>query len=158
MVREGLKRKIETRPSNMVTRDFMPKTDFNSDNAPFPAEKWERSVTAAANNWVTYIDKTLDDNEMVTFTGVALHDMTDQSITLIRFKLGEAEVKAVYSLTKAYLQQEPIVEFSTPIKYNPGERIVVEVYTTVANPTIRLEMLGFKVEPRGKVIAGKPSK
>jgi len=140
----------------MIQRDIMPKTDLSSDTAPFAAEKWERSVTASANSWALWIDKELEEDKSALFDGIVLHDLTDQKFTFVRFWLGTSAVKAIYSLTKAYKSREPIIRFRTPIKYDPKEHIRIEVYTTMANPTIDLELTGVITEPVGKTI-GKPA-
>ena len=145
----AFEKKIVTREEELVIRDILPATDLG-----FSAEDWSKSVTASANNWGTYVDKTLDDDEAITFTGIVLHD-PNPVITAIRFKLGAAVTKAVFSLTKAYVLDQPIILFRTPIKYDPKDRIVIEVYTTTANPTVKIELLGYKVEKIGKTVGEK---
>lgn len=147
VVQEAVEKKIATE-KELVVRDIMPSTDLGYTN-----EHWSKSVTASANSWATLIDKTLDDDEYITFTGILLHDPgPDQKITFVRFKLGTATVKAVFSLTKAYVSDYPYIPFKTPIRYKPKERILIEIYTTQANPTVKLEFLGFKVERIGEVV------
>lgn len=147
----AMEKGVVTRENELVIRDILPATDLG-----FSAEDWSKSVTVSANDWGTYVNKTLDDDETIVFTGIVLHD-PNPVITAIRFKLGTAVTKAVFSLTKAYVLDQPIILFKTPIRYDPKDQIVIEVYSTTSNPTVKIELLGYKAEKIGKVVGEKKS-
>ena len=142
---------VATSDRELVRRDLLP------EDVGFTNNDWAKSVDLTDPGEFEYIKKTLEDWEYIVIIGVAIHD-TNVRAAYIAFDLGAAQRKAIIDLHKAYVQEEPIILFNTPIKYEPGQEMIIKLWglTTGSGVTYRIQLLGYKIEPVGKKI-GKPT-
>jgi len=150
-IRDALKRRLEAEVrargiAEVVVRDILPTDDLGvgSNNA------WVISIPAGANS-VT-ISKDLPDDMAFGFYGVKFLDPA-ADVTYIRFRLGQAKIKAVFQVQSALTEQDRAGYFEEVILYRPKDSMVIDVYAGSSGAK-KGELLGFIAERKGRTIVG----
>ena len=126
----------------LVVRDARPDEDFG-----LSTPEW--TVTPAAAGWVTYINKTIDDNKFVAIYGVAAVDA--DNVTFIRFSSG-AKTLDYWDISQVQAFQDKYKLALTPIFVRQNTQIKIELYAT-STDAIKLPLYARVVEVKGKTIA-----
>ena len=132
--------------ADVVVRDILPTDDLgvSSNN------EWKLTLAAAGLNSAV-ISKTLGDDTAIVFYGVRNLDNND--VTQVRFRLGEAKIKAVFQIEKALTEDDATVYFEEPVIFKPNEVLNVDIEAPTSGDK-KLVLLGFIAEPKGKTMIG----
>jgi len=133
--------------ADVIVRDILPEDDLGlsgTDNA------WKLTLSSTGMN-EGVISKTLSDDTAIVFYGVRNLDNND--VTQVRFRLGEAKVKAVFQIEKALTEEDATVYFEEPVIFKPNEVLNVDIEAPTSGDK-KLVLLGFVAEPKGKVMIG----
>ena len=150
-VRNALKRRLEDEVrargiAEVVVRDILPTDDLGvgTNNA------WVISIPSGANS-VT-ITKELPDDMAFGFYGVRFLDPA-ADVTAIRFKLGQAKIKAIFQVQSALTEEDRTGYFEEVILYKPKDSMVIDVFAGSSGDK-RVQLLGFVAERKGRTIVG----
>jgi len=132
--------------ADVVVRDVLPTDDLGVSTN----NEWKLTLSSAGMN-EGVISKTLSDDTAIVFYGVRNLDNND--VTQIRFRLGEAKVKAVFQIEKALTEEDATVYFEEPVIFKPNEVLNVDVEAPTSGDK-KLVLLGFISEPKGKTMIG----
>jgi hypothetical protein len=150
-VRAALKKRLEDEVkargiAEVVVRDILPTDDLGigANNA------WVISIPSGANS-VT-ISKELPDDMAFGFYGVKFLDHT-ADVTTIRFKLGQAKIKAIFQVQSALTEEDRTGYFEEVILYRPKDSMVIDVFAGSSGDK-KVQLLGFVAERKGRTIVG----
>jgi hypothetical protein len=150
-VRGALKKRLEDEVrargiAEVVVRDILPTDDLGvgTNNA------WVISIPTGSNS-VT-ITKELPDDMAFGFYGVRFLDPA-ADVTSIRFKLGQAKIKAVFQVQSALTEEDKTGYFEEVILYKPKDSMVIDVFAGSSGDK-RVQLLGFVAERKGRTIVG----
>jgi hypothetical protein len=166
-------RELSLPEDKLVVREIRPYTDLGLygvntvlDTAS-AADRWgsyTRSASmvnspASGGSYVSACtaSKTIADDTYVVVYGVrdmrgGLATVSANAVTLIKFNIGNAD-RAIWDLTKAQLYYDSAVAISSAaVVMPPLAPIVISLYLHASNVEIYLQLMGFVVEPVGKVI------
>jgi hypothetical protein len=150
-VREALKRRLEAEVkargiAEVVVRDVLPSDDLGlgTNNA------WVIAIPTGSNS-VT-ITKELPDDMAFGFYGVRFLDPA-ADVTHVRFKLGQAKIKAVFQVQAALTEQDRTGYFEEVILYKPKDSMVIDVFAE-SSGNKRVQLLGFVAERKGRTVVG----
>jgi hypothetical protein len=150
-VRNALKKRLEDEVkargiAEVVVRDILPTDDLGvgTNNA------WVISIPTGSNN-VT-ITKELPDDMAFGFYGVRFLDPA-ADVTTIRFKLGQAKIKAVFQVQSALTEEDRTGYFEEVILYKPKDSMVIDVFAGSSGDK-KVQLLGFVAERKGRTVVG----